>query len=96
MLLSSHLLRTLCSDLLGLVVDDQALHHMIDVTSAPNLGAKIGKLPEDLREPLQRCAQAVSDTSLPAFLEGLEEAAEAGDFLVKQLSKKAEVYVSTH
>jgi hypothetical protein len=73
-----------------MVIEDQALHHRIDITSLdrPN---QIEAFASPLRELFTSAVAVVSNGKLEEFFAILEQLAEAGDFLTKRLNSRQEM-----
>ncbi|GAB6026288.1 hypothetical protein CHUAL_012495 [Chamberlinius hualienensis] len=102
--LRRHLLRTVCSNVVNILVSYVAQENMLSSDATENLTSElrtkiIGKLPPAIRDVFSRLNTTVNGKSLEEFLDALDAALshDVCDIIVKKLDKKKEkLNVSTH
>lgn len=92
-LLEKHLLRTLCADVVNLIVQNQALHHFIEVESISTTAERsniVSQLPPKVGKVLDKMAKTLTGKSVEKFVEEVEAAADQLQLQIKKLDKKKE------
>jgi len=92
LLLNKHLLKTLCSDLVVLIIQNQATQAFVATEKDQpfDKNALISKLPQEIGKEIKKLNDTLTGKSVSEFLEELEKCAEVCDFMLKKLDKRSE------
>ncbi|XP_070394559.1 E3 UFM1-protein ligase 1 isoform X2 [Dermacentor albipictus] len=101
--LAKHLLRTLCSDLVNLVVGYLAAEHAKEAETPANMAPEvrqklIQKLPGDVRGPVLKLHQSLSAKTLEDFLTDVDAVLGSGvcDMIIRSDKKKERQWLLSH
>ncbi|XP_053712431.1 E3 UFM1-protein ligase 1-like [Synchiropus splendidus] len=94
-LISKHILKSVCTDVTNILVNFLAADMMLSMENTGSITSDVrikilGKLPEEIKEPLIKLHNSLNGKAVEEFLTNLEVSAEACGFMVKKGDKKKE------